>query len=318
MGWAESQAHVRAVQPRAASVSTHIDKRELNSRSDMRSCLTRCVVSFRSSPRAGIDPLMKRLAGRRYIHRDPLTDPELRRITQIEFATAAEGEAEDADSNSEMIISEAEVENVQTELQEIKQKEEEGQNTAERSAAACSGRIAVASPPCLCFLTSLLLSPLPSFSFLSALSPRMIRLRELFTRGGAAMRKVKEGTAGVRELEELKSVRLGLSNEFRSYPAELQEQIRPSYNKIDAALGIVIDRLQMKLKGKDVTKVEPVEEIEGQRAARLTAESSHELLLISSIAAHSALSSLSCPASPLPQPSPLTLRPTSLTICCRC
>lgn len=98
----------------------------------------------------------------------------------------------------------------------------------------------------------------------------MIRLRELFQRGGAAMRKVKEGTAGMHELEELKSVRLGLTNEFNSYPSDLQDKVRPAYTKINEALGVVINKLQMKLsKG-----TEQVEEIEGQRTALSTAQHS--------------------------------------------
>ena len=52
---------------------------------------------------------------------------------------------------------------------------------------------------------------------------------------------------GRRELSELRAVRLGLSQEFESYPAELQRQIRPAYRRIDSALGRVIAQLQDKI-----------------------------------------------------------------------
>jgi hypothetical protein len=78
-------------------------------------------------------------------------------------------------------------------------------------------------------------------------NPRIVRLRDLFTRGGRAMKAVQEGRAGRRELSELKSVRLGLSQEFQSYPAELQREIRPAYNRVQAALGRVITQLQNKI-----------------------------------------------------------------------
>ena len=74
-----------------------------------------------------------------------------------------------------------------------------------------------------------------------------MRLRELFARGGRAMKAVQSGTAGRRELSELKAVRLGLTQEFESYPAELQREVRPAYNRVIAALGKVIVQLQNKL-----------------------------------------------------------------------
>ena len=61
------------------------------------------------------------------------------------------------------------------------------------------------------------------------------------------MKAVQEGTAGRRELSELKAVRLGLTQEFESYPAELQREVRPAYNRVIAALGRVIVQLQKKI-----------------------------------------------------------------------
>jgi hypothetical protein len=78
-------------------------------------------------------------------------------------------------------------------------------------------------------------------------NPRIVRLRELFNRGGRAMKAVQSGTAGRRELSELKAVRLGLTQEFESYPAELQREVRPAYNRVIAALGKVIVQLQKKI-----------------------------------------------------------------------
>ena len=74
-----------------------------------------------------------------------------------------------------------------------------------------------------------------------------MRLRDLFARGGRAMKAVQSGTAGRRELSELKAVRLGLTQEFESYPAELQREVRPAYNRVIAALGKVIVQLQKKI-----------------------------------------------------------------------
>jgi hypothetical protein len=166
-----------------------------------------------------VEPIHRKLGLPRFRRRDPLIDPELRRITRDrDFAISAVGE-EQVDPQEEM-LSAAEVRNVQLEIQEEQQKEEQ------------------------------------------TLSPRMIRLRDLFQRGGVAMRKIKEGTAGVAELEELKAVRLGLTNEFNSYPAELQEQVRPAYNKINNALAVVIEQLQMKLKQKGIDKNVEIEALD--------------------------------------------------------
>ena len=75
----------------------------------------------------------------------------------------------------------------------------------------------------------------------------MLRLRDLFERGGIAMRLVRAGTAGPAELSELQAVQAGLTVEFNRYPAGLQKLIRPGYIKVNTALGKVITQLQAKL-----------------------------------------------------------------------
>jgi len=76
---------------------------------------------------------------------------------------------------------------------------------------------------------------------------RIARLRDLFSHGGRATKAVQEGTAGPRELSELKAVRLGLTQEFQSYPSQLQREVRPAHNRIINALSRVIVQLQNKI-----------------------------------------------------------------------